>query len=204
MQDDFDQALAAVLKHEGGFVDHPADPGGATNRGVTLTVFQRHVPGAGVAELQAITDEQVSTIYHDDYWAKCRCDQTAAGIDYPVFDQAVNFGLGRSIRWLQAAGSAGIDGLIGSETIKLANETDTSKTVDAMCDDRLAFMQALRGGSQWDISATAGVGGLQRCATAVSRSRTDARWTSLMSHPHSRACCVPAIRATPSAFCRRP
>ena len=150
MQDDFDQALAAVLKHEGGFVDHPADPGGATNRGVTLTVFQRHVPGAGVAELQAITDEQVSTIYHDDYWAKCRCDQTAAGIDYPVFDQAVNFGLGRSISWLQAAG-AGIDGLIGPETIQLANETDTSKTVDAMCDDRLAFMQALRGGRQWEI-----------------------------------------------------
>lgn len=151
MRENFEQALAAVLKHEGGFVDHPADPGGATNRGVTLTVFQRHFPGAGVAELQAITDAQVANIYHDDYWAKCQCDELAAGIDYTVFDQAVNSGPSRSVRWLQAAVRAGIDGLIGPETIRLASQSDSTETVDTMCNDRLEFMKSLRGGRQWEI-----------------------------------------------------
>lgn len=149
MQENFEDALKAVLMHEGGFVTHPDDPGGATNRGVTLTVFQRHFPGADVDALRGITDGQVANIYHVDYWSACRCDELAAGIDYAVFDQAVNSGPSRSIRWLQQAVDAGVDGVIGPETIRLANAA--SVAVERMCDERLSFMQAPRGGRQRTI-----------------------------------------------------
>lgn len=151
MQDNFEHALEAVLAHEGGFVDHPDDPGGATNRGVTFAVFRRHFPGADVDALRQITEEQVAGIYHADYWNACRCDELAAGIDYAVFDQAVNSGPSRSIRWLQQAVDAGVDGLIGPETIRLANAAPASAVVERMCDERLSFMQSLRGGRQWTI-----------------------------------------------------
>ena len=144
MQENFEDALKAVLVHEGGFVTRPDDPGGATNRGVTLTVFQRHFPGADVDALRGITDGQVANIYHVDYWSACRCDELAAGIDYAFFDQAMNSGPSRSIRWLQQAVDAGMDGVIGPETIRLANAA--SVAVERMCDERLSFMQAQRGG----------------------------------------------------------
>ena len=116
---------------------------------MTLTVFQRHFPGADVDALRGITDGQVANIYHVDYWSACRCDELAAGIDYAVFDQAVNSEPSRSIRWLQQAVDAGVDGVIGPETIRLANAA--SVAVERMCDERLSFMQAPRGGRQRTI-----------------------------------------------------
>ena len=176
MQENFEDALKAVLVQEGGFVTHPDDPGGSTTRRVTLTVFQRHFPGADVDALRGITDGQVANIYHVDYWSACRCDELAAGIDYAVFDQAVNSGPSRSIRWLQQAVDAGVDGVIGPETIRLANAA--SVAVERMCDERLSFMQAPRGGRQRTIFGR----GVLRKATR-----------------RTRACRGPAHQCTPSA-----
>ncbi len=151
MKENFETALGAVLEHEGGFVDHPDDPGGATNRGVTLAVYERHFPGGGVDGLRAITDDALATIYRNDYWQACRCDDLPPGVDYVVFDQAVNSGPGRSVRWLQGALGAPLDGILGSETLALAKAAEPEAVLNRMCDERISFMKSLRGGRQWQI-----------------------------------------------------
>ncbi|SDY77894.1 Glycosyl hydrolase 108 [Nitrosomonas halophila] len=91
MQDNFLNALEHVLAHEGGWADHPRDPGGATMKGVTLAVYQRYF-GADKdkAALRAISDAELQHVYRTGYWEKCRCDELPNGVDYAVFDAAVN------------------------------------------------------------------------------------------------------------------
>jgi lysozyme family protein len=145
MKNTFETSLAHVLVHEGGFSNHPADPGGATNRGVTLAVFRRHYGASmGVDDLRAITDEQLDHIYKTGYWNACRCDELPAGIDYVVFDQAVNSGPGRAARWLQSSLGVGVDGRIGTKTIDAAVAADAAKVINDMCDRRLAFLEGLK------------------------------------------------------------
>jgi lysozyme family protein len=147
----FEDALKLVLIHEGGYVDHPRDPGGATNKGVTLAVFQRFFGADRSKEdLRAITDEQIQEVYKSGYWDKCKCDDLPAGVDYVVFDQAVNSGPGRSAKWLQAAIGTTVDGGIGPQTVAAARNAAPDATVNTMCDERLTFMQNIRGGSLWE------------------------------------------------------
>ena len=148
MQKNFANALKHVLVHEGGYVDHPKDPGGATNKGVTLAVFQRFY-GASKSknDLRAITNEQLEHIYKTGYWDKCRCDDLPAGVDYVVFDQAVNSGPGRAAKWLQAVVGVPVDGGIGPQTIAATLQQDAAQVINAMCDERLAFLQRLKHGT---------------------------------------------------------
>ena len=151
MQKNFVSSLKHVLVHEGGYVDHPKDPGGATNKGVTLAVFQRFYGASmGKDDLRAITDEQLEHIYKTGYWDKCRCDDLPNGIDYVVFDQAVNSGPGRSAKWLQAVVDVTVDGGIGTQTIDATRQQDAAQVIDAMCDERLAFMKRIRNGELWE------------------------------------------------------
>ena len=147
MRDNFESALEHVLVHEGGYVDHPDDPGGATNKGVTLAVFRRYY-GAERSkdDLRNISEEQVRHIYKSGYWDRCRCDELPDGVDYVVFDQAVNSGPGRSVRWLQEAVGSAVDGAIGPQTVSSAVAADAADTVNAMCDTRLDFLRTL---SHW-------------------------------------------------------
>lgn len=150
MQKNFPSALKLVLIHEGGYVDHPQDPGGATNKGVTLAVFQRFY-GASMtkADLRAITDAQVSHIYQTGYWDTCQCDALPSGVDYVVFDQAVNSGPAQSAKWLQAAVGVPVDGAIGPQTLEAALQRPPVLVINTMCDTRLAFLQRLRNGALW-------------------------------------------------------
>ena len=150
MQANFRKSLKHVLIHEGGYVDHPKDPGGATNKGVTLAVFQRvYGESMGKADLKAITDKQVKHIYKTGYWDKCRCDDLPAGVDYVVFDQAVNSGPGRSARWLQEVVGVPVDGGIGPQTLAATEACDGAEVVNGMCDERLAFMKRIKNGELW-------------------------------------------------------
>jgi lysozyme family protein len=150
MQKNFKNSLMHVLVHEGGYVDHPQDPGGATNKGVTLTVLQRFYGASmGTDDLRAITDAQLEHIYKTGYWDKCRCDDLPDGADYVVFDQAVNSGPGRSAKWLQVAVGAMVDGGIGPQTIAAILEHAPTQVINAMCDERLAFMKRIRNGDAW-------------------------------------------------------
>ena len=150
MQNNFKSSLKHVLVHEGGYVDHPQDPGGATNKGVTLAVFQRYYGASmGKDDLRAITDEQLEHIYKTGYWDKCRCDDLPDGVDYVVFDQAVNSGPGQSAKWLQTVVGATVDGGIGPQTIAATLQHSSSQIINDMCDERLAFMKRIRNGELW-------------------------------------------------------
>lgn len=137
-------ALGKVLVHEGGWADHPADPGGATMKGVTLRTYQRFFgTSKSKDDLRNITDEELARIYREGYWDKCRCDDLPEGLDYAVFDAAVNSGPGRSARWLQAAVGATRDGSIGPRTLEMVAAHDPVDAIRDCCDRRLRFLQSL-------------------------------------------------------------
>ncbi|MBA5777457.1 glycoside hydrolase family 108 protein [Stappia sp. F7233] len=92
MKKNFPRSLAFTLSFEGGYVDHPKDPGGATNKGITLATLRLHKAGATKADLKDIRGDLVNRIYHDDYWERTGCDTLASGVDGAVFDYAVNSG----------------------------------------------------------------------------------------------------------------
>jgi len=144
MKDNFESSLQQVLVHEGGWADHPKDPGGATMKGVTLMTFRRHF-GADKSkdELRNITDEQLHQIYRAGYWDKCHCDELPGGVDYAVFDAAVNSGPGRGAKWLQGTVGAKQDGGIGPKTLAKVKEHHSVHIIDNICDRRLTFLRSL-------------------------------------------------------------
>lgn len=149
MDRNFARALPLVLKHEGGFVNLASDPGGATNRGVTLATFRAYVkPGGTVADLKAITDEQVATVYYRHYWAAVNAAALPSGIDYAVFDFAVNSGPARAAKYLQAILGVEQDGRVGPKTIAAAQKADQRLVVDRLCDNRLAFLKRITSGGK--------------------------------------------------------
>lgn len=145
MKDNFKPCLDHVLKHEGGWADHPADPGGATMKGVTIGTFAQY-KGRKVtkAELRAISDYDLLAIYRRKYWDKVRGDDLPAGLDLVAFDAAVNSGPARGARWLQEALGVKADGKIGPETLAFARAANVTVTIDRACDIRLGFLQRLK------------------------------------------------------------
>jgi lysozyme family protein len=150
MQNRFEECLKLVLVHEGGYVNHPKDPGGATNKGVTQRVYDgwRTKKGQPKRSVREITDTEVSSIYRAQYWDLVNGDDLPAGVDYVVFDGAVNSGVGQSVKWLQRSlpeYRGPIDGDIGAGTMgAIAVESDAAALVDRICDRRMAFLKALK------------------------------------------------------------
>jgi lysozyme family protein len=157
MRANFAPSLALVLQHEGGFVNDPQDPGGATNRGVTQAVYDAWRLGEGIGRrsVRAINDYEVGAIYRRDYWEACRCDDLPSGLDYCIFDFAVNSGVNRASRYLQRALGAVEDGQIGPATLARAGSQSVEYTIKAVCDARLAFLRQLptfaRFGGGWTV-----------------------------------------------------
>ncbi|MEI9424310.1 hypothetical protein O7A70_24415 [Mesorhizobium sp. Cs1299R1N1] len=144
MDRNFARALALVLKSEGGWSDNPADPGGATMKGVTLANFRRYVKADGSkADLRKIGDEQVATVYRRFYWDAVAGAELPDGVDYAVFDFAVNSGPGRAAKYLQATLGVSQDGRIGPATLAAARARPAGVVIDQLCDGRLAFLQRL-------------------------------------------------------------
>ncbi len=145
MQDNFARALKEVLKHEGGYVNHPADPGGATNKGITIATYRKWIDRDGtIDDLKRITDDQVSKVYRSVYWNAIKGDDLQSGVDYAVFDFAVNSGPSRAAKYLQAVVGADQDGKIGPKTIEAVNVRDPSRVINELCDRRQAFLEALK------------------------------------------------------------
>ena len=110
MRENFNRSLDVTLGYEGGYVNHPKDPGGATNKGVTLATLRRWKPGASVADLKAISTDMLRRIYRDGYWDEVNGDTLAAGVDLAVFDYAVNSGPAAALKSLRAVvGGAAVD-----------------------------------------------------------------------------------------------
>jgi len=145
----FPTCLALTLVYEGSFSDHPRDPGGATMCGITQRVYDedreaRRLPRQSV---RLSTEAERAAIYRRRYWATTRGDELPAGVDYAVFDFAVNSGVGRAVRTLQRIVGVEEDGVAGRVTLAAAARYDAqyraTALTDALCHARLQFLRGL-------------------------------------------------------------
>lgn len=144
MNDNFDRALAEVLKHEGGYVNHPKDPGGETNLGVTRRTYEAWTEGAVSSEtMRALTVQQVAPIYEAWYWRAASCDRLPDGVDLITFDAAVNQGPARARRWVQRAAGVREDGMIGPVTLAAVKSASPRVIIDRIAGYRLAAYRSL-------------------------------------------------------------
>ncbi|RZJ13057.1 MAG: hypothetical protein EOP39_02035 [Rubrivivax sp.] len=141
----FDAALPFTLRWEGGFVDHPADPGGATNKGVTQKVYDtwRRDHGQASRTVRELEDGEMRAIYEAGYWTPARCPALDSPLDLLQFDTAVNMGIGRAVRFLQKAVGASVDGDFGPGTKKCVDNCDPGDALIAYCNAREAFYRQL-------------------------------------------------------------
>lgn len=144
MHNNFEKALALVLEHEGLYSNHPHDPGGSTMKGVTQAVYDayRKVRGRGPRSVKFISDEELRAIYRFQYWDAVKADLLPTGLDYAMFDFAVNSGVSRAAKYLQAVLGVAQDGVIGART--LAAITSPVATINALLDRRMGFLRNLR------------------------------------------------------------
>ncbi|MBX5001897.1 glycoside hydrolase family 108 protein [Rhizobium lentis] len=153
MATEFQRSLTKVLVHEGGFSNHPDDPGGATMRGVTQRVYDeyRRSISALPIPVKNISDAELQAIYKRKYWDEIKGDKLAAGVSYVVFDGAVNSGVAQSVKWLQRALQAmglyqgAIDGILGQGTLlALGGVNDNDALISRIIERRRAFLRALK------------------------------------------------------------
>lgn len=140
----FKACLAVTLPHEGGYVNHPKDPGGHTNKGVTLATMRSFYPGATVTDLKKITNAQVQRIYEAGYWSPVAGEKLPAGVDLSVFDYGVNSGPSRSVKDLQRVLNIKVDGKAGPQTEQAAGKANGKAVIQAHCARRLSFMRSLK------------------------------------------------------------
>lgn len=146
MKDNFELSLKKVIEHEGGYVNHPADPGGMTNLGVTKRVWEEWV-GHPVdeKEMRSLTVDRVAPLYKRRYWDAIHGDQLPTGLDYCMFDTAINSGVGRASKFIQEMVGVAADGAIGNKTLLAIGQfKDVKMLIDEYCDKRLDFLQKLK------------------------------------------------------------
>jgi len=144
MNSNFESALAHVLKSEGGYVNNPKDPGGMTNLGCTKTTWEEFVGHpVSEADMRGLTPADVAPLYKRKFWDKVSGDDLPAGLDYAVFDAAINSGPGRAAKWLQEVVGVTADGAIGKGTLAAVATFKTQDLIKAYNDKRLKFLQGL-------------------------------------------------------------
>lgn len=169
----FARALEFVLAHEGGYVDHPRDPGGATNRGITrVTLEQWRGRPVTKAEVRALTRAEAVAIYRAMYWNAVAGDDLPAGLDLAVFDFAVNSGPGRATKTLQSLLEVTADGVIGPVTRAAAHRRETAATIRDLCTARMAFLKSLKTFATFGKGWTARVQAVERAALQQAQSST--------------------------------
>ena len=144
MRNNFDQCMKWVLHHEGGFVNHPDDPGGITNHGVTKKVYEEWVEReVSEQEMRDLTHEDVAPIYKKNYWARLRADDLPSGVDFCTFDWGVNSGTSRSAKALQRMVGVTADGGIGPMTLRAVANHEPQDLVEQMHYVRDQFYRSL-------------------------------------------------------------
>lgn len=132
----FDDAFLRLIGHEGGYVNHPADPGGETNFGIS----RRTYPGEDIA---GMTLERAKAIYKRDFWGPAGCDIVPEALRFDVFDMAVNAGVRRAVLALQAAVGETRDGIIGPRTLQAIQSTPIPRLIARFNGHRLEHMASL-------------------------------------------------------------
>lgn len=151
MRENFDTIHAWVLANEGGYVDHPRDPGGATNLGITQRVYDgwRRGRGAEARSVCLITRAEARDIYRTQYWDKVWGDRLPAGLDYCVYDFAVHSGPRRAVLFLQQELGCRKDGVLGNETFGAVMAcADVRGVIVRLCYARLNWLKML---STWKV-----------------------------------------------------
>ena len=144
MTGEFEKALKRILKHEGGYVNDPLDSGGMTNLGVTKRVWEEFVGHpVSEADMRALTPEIIAPMYKMKYWNSSYCEVLPKGLDYVVFDFAVNAGTGRSVKTLQQAIGCVADGVIGPKTMAAINDAEPKDLIAKFSDARADFYQGI-------------------------------------------------------------
>jgi lysozyme family protein len=144
MLSNWSNAFQLMLKSEGGYVDHPADPGGRTNLGVTQATWENWVGRASdEAEMRSLTPEKVDPLYKKKYWDAVRADDLPVGLDYLMFDFAVNAGPGRAIKLLQTAVGVTPDGGFGPMTLAAVQAIDPVELIEKFSQAKEEFYRSL-------------------------------------------------------------
>lgn len=196
--------LAAVMpqlrRHEGGYSNHRQDPGGATMSGVTQGTYDswRASQGLAARPVRQIGEDEVQAIYRHHYWAVVRGDELPAGVDYSVFDAAVNSGPARGAKWLQAALRLPQDGLIGPKTVAAAAIADPVALVNDICDVRLAFLKRLETWPIFGKGWNRRVAEVRKLAVELAAA-PQAAGKPVVPHPADPGATMPATPAAPAA-----
>ena len=158
MKENFESCLEKILKHEGGFVNHPEDPGGMTNMGITKKVYERFLgKEVNEQEMRDMPKEHVAEIYRKNYWERVKADDLPSGLDLCVFDWAVNSGTKRAVCALQESIGAEVDGVMGPMTIGKVKVYDNLELLKVMKEKRENFYRSLT-----HLFKTFGTGWLRR------------------------------------------
>jgi len=144
MKSNFEECMARLLAHEGGYVWHAEDPGGETNLGVTRAVYEQYA-GRQVmdGEMEGLTHDDVYPIYKENYWDRVRGDDLPSGVDWAVFDWGVNSGTSRAAKALQRIIGVEQDGGIGPMTLQAVAEIEPVDIVKQMHHMRDSFYRSL-------------------------------------------------------------
>ena len=167
----FEQALKLTLQFEGGYSDHPLDPGGATKFGITRATLRAH-RGRPVskAEIMALSRDEAALIYRKSFWDAIDGDRLPAGLDICLFDFAVNSGPSRAAATLQRHLGLKPDGGIGERALAVAAAHETASLIRTICASRLGFLNSLRGFATFGRGWARRVGAVQ-CAALAAASR---------------------------------
>ena len=149
--DKFNYFIERVLGHEGGYVNHPSDPGGETKWGIA----KRSYPNV---DIKSLTREQAVEIYRRDFWARVQGSKLPDDVAFQALDAAVNHGVGQSVRWLQRAVGVADDGVFGPLSLAAVNRMSSADIVLRFNAERLEFYTKL---SSWP---TFGKGWVRRVA----------------------------------------
>ena len=136
--ENWEKCLKLILHHEGGYVNHPKDPGGETNLGVTKRVYEEW---GGTKDMKDLTVEDVSPIYKKNYWDRIKGDELPSGLDLCVFDFGVNAGTGRAAKFLQRLVDTTVDGGIGPNSLRAVDEHVSRWSIEQTIDDYQAERQ---------------------------------------------------------------
>jgi lysozyme family protein len=159
MISNWQKSFELMLKSEGGYVNNPADPGGMTNLGVTKATWENWVGReSDEAEMRGLTPEKVEPLYKKKYFDAVRGDELPMGLDYLMFDFAVNAGAGRAIKTLQTAVGVTPDGGFGPMTMAAVQAVDPNELIERFSQAKEDFYRSLT------TFATFGKGWLNRVA----------------------------------------
>jgi lysozyme family protein len=146
----FALALDRLLAHEGGYSNHPSDPGGPTNFGITIADYRKYVNSAATADdVRRMRIDEAKAIYRSKYWDALRCSELPSGVDYAVFDYGVNSGIGRAGKVLRRLVGLPDDSyVVTAAVLAAAHRRDPGQLARAICEERLLFLKRLK---TWDV-----------------------------------------------------